>query len=181
MLDFLFGDRGDANPDFDSAFLEATEVSEIEQEIEVHQGFKKTAKSSAERAESEQIIATLEGRRALLIGPEMGNKRVGQIAAAADDVVVPDNARPLGVAAKPASRESGLEASLPYLRETYKSGQYATAKAFYKALESKAGTAESPFDKGIGQYAGSLFVRATRSTLAANTLANQFWPIRNQA
>ena len=70
---------------------------------------------------------------------------------------------------------------MPYLIDTYKADQYPTAKAFYKALESKAGTADSPFDKGTGQNAGSLFVRASSSTLALNTLANQFWPIRNQA
>lgn len=112
--------------------------------------------------------------------PKTDDRGGAQAARSKNDVVVPDKAGPLAVAAKPARRESWLNASLPYSLDTYKAGQYATAKAFYKALESKAGTAESPFDKGTGQNAGSLFVRSTSSTLALNTLANQFWPIRDQ-
>lgn len=82
MSAFFLSERGDANPDFDSAFLEATEVSEIEQEIEVRQGFRKTAKSSAERDAAEQSIAALEKRRALLLWPQIGSHQGAEIVAA---------------------------------------------------------------------------------------------------
>lgn len=113
--------------------------------------------------------------------PKTDDRSGAQAATSKNDAVVPDKAGLLGAAAKPAHHPAWLEASLPYLVDTYKAGQYPTVKAFYKALESKAGTADSPFDKGTGQNAGSLFLRASGSTVAVNTLANHFRRIRDQA
>jgi len=83
MSAFFLSERGDASPDFESAFLEATEVSEIEQEIEVRQGFRKTAKSSAERDAAEKSIAALEKRREPLLWPQIGIHQGNEIAAVA--------------------------------------------------------------------------------------------------
>lgn len=63
----------------------------------------------------------------------------------------------------------------PYMQEVFKSGQYATAKQFYRALEKKAGP-DSPFEIGKGQNLGSLFVSEIGETLTFKTFQNIAWP-----
>ncbi len=80
----------------------------------------------------------------------------------------------------PAKRPNALSTSFNYLVETFKAGQYSTAKDFFKALEKKAG-AGSPFDKGIGTNAGSLVVREICKPLSLKTLENNLPKIREAA
>jgi hypothetical protein len=80
-----------------------------------------------------------------------------------------------------AKRQTWRDVALPYLVKTFKAGQYATAKAFYKVLQNNAGTGDSPFDKGLAQNAGSLFVRDINKPLALKTLENALPEIRQAA
>lgn len=76
---------------------------------------------------------------------------------------------------KRTKRHTWRDVSFNYLVKTYQEGQYSSAKAFYKAIESKAGADDSPFDKGKGQDAGRLFVRAIGKTIGQKTIENA-WP-----
>jgi len=80
-------------------------------------------------------------------------------------------------------RQTWRDVAMPYLLAKYKSGQYTTAKAFYRALESHAQGPDSgsPFDKGTGENHGSLFVREIGSALSFKTLANAMSEIREAA
>lgn len=62
----------------------------------------------------------------------------------------------------------------PYMVDVFKSGQYPTAKEFYRALEKKAG-ADSPFDRGTGPNSDSLFVREISKKLTFKTVQNTAW------
>jgi hypothetical protein len=101
--------------------------------------------------------------------------------------VVPSNqmestkAGPLTKVTTGTRRLTWFDVCFVYLVETFKAGQYSTAKAFYKALESKAGMTGSPFDKGSGQNAGSLFVRDIGKPLALKTLENAMPKLREAA
>jgi hypothetical protein len=68
------------------------------------------------------------------------------------------------------------EAILPYMRQVFAAGQYATAKEFYKALRDKAGQGDSPFERGEGTNLGGLFVREFSKPLALKTVCNKYWP-----
>lgn len=65
-------------------------------------------------------------------------------------------------------------AALPYMIETLRAGQFATAKQLFNALERTAGPT-SPFDKGTGSNRGSLFVRDIARPLSLKTVQNT-WP-----
>lgn len=92
--------------------------------------------------------------------------------------VVTENASEGLEPAEKMKRQTWKDVSFPYVVKIYKSGQYATAKAFYKTLESKAGTDDSPFDKGTGQNAGNLYVREIGKGLALKTIENAWAAIR---
>lgn len=77
-------------------------------------------------------------------------------------------------------RRTWMDATTPYIVEVIRSGQYATHKELYRALEKKAGP-DSPFDKGIGEKTGSLFVREIAQTVSPNTLKNNFLILRTMA
>ena len=62
----------------------------------------------------------------------------------------------------------------PYIIETMRAGQYASAKQLFKALEAKAG-ADSPFDKGEGSNRYRLFAREISQPMAMKTLQTR-WP-----
>lgn len=70
------------------------------------------------------------------------------------------------------------DVALPYIKQVFSGGQYVNAKELFKALEAKAGTPDSPFDKGTGQNAGCLFVRNIHKSLAFGTVANYLAEIR---
>lgn len=76
-------------------------------------------------------------------------------------------------------RQTWRDVAWPYVVATFKAGQFATAKALFKALESKASTGDSPFDKGTGTNVGSLFVRDIDKPLAVKTIENAWADIRN--
>jgi hypothetical protein len=80
-------------------------------------------------------------------------------------------------------RQTWRDVAMPYLLAKYKSGQFTTAKAFYRALESHAQDPDSgsPFDKGTGENHGSLFVREIGAALSFKTLANAMSEIREAA
>lgn len=75
----------------------------------------------------------------------------------------------------PAKRRTWRDVTWLYMQEVFKSGQYATAKEFYRALETKAG-ANSPFEIGTGPNRGSLFVREISEKLTFKTVQNTVWP-----
>lgn len=85
------------------------------------------------------------------------------------------------VKAVPAKRQTWRDVALAYVVAVYKSGQYATTKDFYKALLGKAGTADSPFQKGTGAHNGNLFVQVISKPLSLKTLENTMSEIRQAA
>ena len=87
-------------------------------------------------------------------------------------------AQPAPQAAKRRTRTMG-DAVFPYMRRVFEAGQFATAKEFYRALESKAGQSDSPFEVGAGAHRGSLFVREFSKPLALKTVQNTYWPKLN--
>ena len=123
------------------------------------------------------LVVTQEPEAAPLVPPEPPAARA--LTENSSGGVEPAKAGPLPVLTKRTNRQTWLDVSLPYLVETYKAGQYATAKAFYKALESMAGTGDSPFDMGVGPNARSLFVRAIGQPVALKTMENAWAKIRN--
>lgn len=98
-----------------------------------------------------------------------------------------DTATPAPVAASepldggkslPVKRRTWRDIAWPYVVETFKAGQYSTAKEFYRALENKAGTSGSPFDHGIGANLHSLYVRELSTTVSLKTIQNAWQKIR---
>jgi hypothetical protein len=81
----------------------------------------------------------------------------------------------------PAKRQTWRDVALAYVVDVYKAGQYATTKDFYKALLGKAGTANSPFQKGTGANSGDLFVQVISKPLSLKTLENTMTEIRQAA
>ncbi len=73
------------------------------------------------------------------------------------------------------------DVAMPYIVQIYKSGQFATAKELYSALEKKIGTVDCPFEKGVGQHAYKLFVRDICQPLACKTLENNWRQIRDSS
>lgn len=67
MTAFFLAEPGDANPEYESAFREATQVSEIEQEIERYSGFARQAKSTVELGAAERRISELEDQKEKLL------------------------------------------------------------------------------------------------------------------
>jgi len=72
-------------------------------------------------------------------------------------------------------RRTWRDVAWPYVVETFKAGQYSTAKDYYRALEKKAGANDSPFDKGTGVNLHSLYVREMSETVTLKTIQNA-WP-----
>jgi len=78
-------------------------------------------------------------------------------------------------------RQTWRDVAMEYVVGVYKAGQYATTKHFYKALLDKAGTDDSPFQKGTGENSGSLFVQVISKPLSLKTLENAMPKIRQAA
>lgn len=79
-----------------------------------------------------------------------------------------------------ASRSSWRSAATPYIVKVMQAGQYATCKELYRVLQAKAG-ADSPFEKGTGDSAGSLFVRETAQPISLKTIQNSWSVLREMA
>ena len=77
-----------------------------------------------------------------------------------------------------AKRRTWRDVAWPYVVQTFKASQYATAKDFYRALENKAGTSDSPFDKGTGVNLHSLYVREMSETVMLKTIQNAWAEIK---
>lgn len=97
------------------------------------------------------------------------------VTSGASDGAEPASAGPAPIKPKQNKRRTWQDVTWTYLENTFKAGQYATAKEFFKALENKAG-AGSPFDKGEGVNRGTLYVREISESLALKTIQNQVWP-----
>jgi hypothetical protein len=99
---------------------------------------------------------------------EQGDRHIYSAPSAANSDSVP----------QPAKRKTWRDVALPYVRDMYRDGQFATAKALYQAMFRLAGTPESPFDKGTGPHAHSLFVRDIAAPLEVKTLQNAWGEIK---
>jgi hypothetical protein len=84
----------------------------------------------------------------------------------------------MGIVKQKVRRRTWREVAMPYIIEVYKSGQFSKAKDLYRALENKIGTANCPFDKGMGPNAYKLFVREISQPLDLKTLQNAWGEIR---
>lgn len=82
---------------------------------------------------------------------------------------------------KQTKRKTWRDVAMMYVVGVYKTGQYANAKAFYKALHAKAGAGDSPFEKGTGENYGLLFVQAISKPLHWKTLENAMQEVRQAA
>lgn len=94
---------------------------------------------------------------------------------AADPVAVTGSQQ--GVAA-PLKRRTWRDVAMPYVIETFREGQYATAKELFNQLYNTAGTGKSPFSKGKGIRLHTLFVDEISKPLALKTLENAMNEIR---
>lgn len=65
-----------------------------------------------------------------------------------------------------------------YIVEVMRAGQYGTAKDVFRALESKVGEPDSPFELGTGNNRGSLYIPEIGQTLALKTFQNKFKELR---
>ena len=74
-----------------------------------------------------------------------------------------------------AKRRTWRDVAWRYVLETFKAGQFSTAKSLYYTLESKAGSEDSPFDKGTGVHRYALYVREIGNTVTLKTIQNA-WP-----
>ena len=81
---------------------------------------------------------------------------------------------PAPVAKTKAKRRTWRDVSSAYIIEVMRTGQYATAKELYRALEVKTGPG-TPFDRGTGASRGNLFVREIAQSLSLKTVQNE-WP-----
>lgn len=93
---------------------------------------------------------------------------------------LPQNATPAPVVETKAKRRTWWDVSSRYIVEVMQSGQYATCKELYRALEAKAGP-DTPFDKGTGANRGSLFVREIAQSLSMKTVQNEWQKLRELA
>lgn len=89
-------------------------------------------------------------------------------------------AAPAPVVNPKAKRRTWWDVSSPYIVEVMQTGQYATCKELYRALDAKAGP-DSPFDKGTGANRGSLFVREIAQSLDVKTVQNKWQKLRELA
>lgn len=124
----------------------------------------------------------LKGRR---ISVEVEDSAQASPAPATATQVEPVQAAPAQRAETPvaqakARRRTWRDVSSAYIVEIMRAGQYATAKELYRALEGKAGP-ESPFDKGVGPYRGSLFVREIAQPVSIKTIQNNWDALRELA
>lgn len=98
--------------------------------------------------------------------------------------VVETAADPVAVAgsqqggAAPLKRRTWRDVAMPYVIETFREGQYATAKELFNQLYNTAGTGKSPFSKGKGIRLHTLFVDELSKPLALKTLENAMNEIR---
>ncbi|WP_156949893.1 hypothetical protein [Simplicispira psychrophila] len=77
-------------------------------------------------------------------------------------------------APQPTQRRTWKVVAGPYITETIRAGQYATAKQLFNALESRAGSSGSPFEKGTGDNRGTLFVHEIAQPLTLKTVQNNW-------
>ena len=78
-------------------------------------------------------------------------------------------------------RRTWWDVASPYIVEVLRGGQYATAKDLHRALEVKAGEANSPFSKGTGEQRNSLFIRELAQPLSVKTVQNSWQKLRTAA
>ena len=78
----------------------------------------------------------------------------------------------------PVKRRTWRDIAWLYVVETFKAGQYSTAKNLYKALENKAGVSDSPFERGTGVNSHSLYVREVSETVKLKTIQNAWADIK---
>lgn len=83
-----------------------------------------------------------------------------------------------GAMRRSTKRRTWRDVAWPYIVETFKTGQYSTAKDFYRALESRTSADESPFAKGTGPNLHSLYVREISETVTLKTIQNAWAEIR---
>ena len=69
--------------------------------------------------------------------------------------------------------------ALPYMREVYKAGQFASAAKFHRHLCTTAGKEQSPFEMGIGNNSRKLFCPDAGSFFDAGTLGKMWRKIRD--
>ena len=108
------------------------------------------------------------------ISPSSNDKHVTHSAAA--PVVISE--MPDMVEHSQVKRRTWRDVAWPYVVEIFKASQYSTAKDFYRAFENKAGTSDSPFDKGTGVNLHSLYVREISEKLALKTIQNAWAEIK---
>lgn len=80
-----------------------------------------------------------------------------------------------------AKRCSWWDVASPYMVRIMQEGQYATAKELYNELETKAGSSNSPFDKGTGKNRFALFIRDLATSLTMKTVQNNWKKLLNAA
>lgn len=121
-------------------------------------------------SESQQAFSlTLEATTSP--APEPQATSVGAVIASGG--MATDKAGPVTMAIRK-NRQGWRDVTWPYLLEVLQSGNYSTAKDFYKALERKAG-ADSPFELGTGLNRGSLFIRQINQKISLKTVQNYAW------
>ena len=93
-------------------------------------------------------------------------------------VVSEEGPTPTEISRRAVRKRTWRDVAMPYIVQFYKSGQYSTAKALYNALEKRAGSEGSPFEKGVGPHAHSLFVREIAQSVALKTIQTAWLEIR---
>ena len=118
----------------------------------------------------------LAGRLDVEVAPEPQQKAPATDTATPAPLVAGDP--PDTVERSQVKRRTWRDVAWPYLVETFKAGQYSTAKEFYRALENKASANDSPFDKGTGPHLHSLYVREMSETVTLKTIQNAWADIK---
>jgi len=90
-----------------------------------------------------------------------------------------ENPTPMDISQSKVKNRAWRDVALPYIVQTYKSGQFSSAKDLYNALEKKIGTVGSPFEKGVGPHAYTLFVKEISQPLKLKTFQNAWQEIKN--
>jgi hypothetical protein len=90
-----------------------------------------------------------------------------------------ENPTSMDISQRKVQNRAWRDVALPYIVQIYKSGQFSCAKDLYNALEKKIGTVGSPFEKGVGPHAYTLFVKEISQPLKLKTFQNAWQEIKN--